>query len=128
MVYRPSGWPNIAPDGKSIACTYRPDLSQPARFAVIPISGGPPAKIFEAPTTADWHIQWSRDGRSLTYVDTPKGVSNIWSVPLQGGPAKQVTHFDSGLIFNFAWSRDGKRLALARGRSDSDVVLIKQFR
>jgi eukaryotic-like serine/threonine-protein kinase len=128
LTQKPSGWPSISPDGKSIACTYRPDLSQRTKFAVLPITGGAPTRVFDMPVTADSHIQWTRDGRALTYIDATKGVSNIWSLPLQGGPAKQVTHFDSGLIFNFAWSRDGKRLALARGRSDSDVVLIRQFR
>jgi len=128
LTKKPSGWPSIAPDGKSIACAYRPDLSQPMKLAVIPMTGGAPTRIFDIPLTAGLHAHWSPDGRALTYVDAPKGVSNIWSLPLAGGPVKQLTHFDSGLIFDFAWSRDGKRLALARGRSDSDVVLIRKFR
>jgi hypothetical protein len=36
-----------------------------------------------------------------------------------------VTNFRSGdTIYAFAWSRDGKRLALSRGSSFSDVVLL----
>ena len=71
---------------------------------------------------------WSSDGKSLTYIDTKDGVSNIWSQPVAGGPPKQLTHFNSGLIFYYAWSRDGKKLAIARGRKASDVVLIKDLR
>jgi hypothetical protein len=39
----------------------------------------------------------------------------------------QLTHFTSDQIFAFGWSRDGKQLAVARGRSLSDAVLITHF-
>jgi len=44
--------------------------------------------------------------------------------PLQ----KQMTNFKSDLIFAFDWSGDGKQLALARGATSSDVILISNFR
>ena len=100
---------------------------------MIPIEGGPPAKIFDVRLTAfsKWRsfgsldtIRWSPDGRSLTYINSQDGVSNIWSQPLDGGKPVQLTNFKTGRIFNFAWSRDGKWLALARGSVTSDVVLI----
>jgi hypothetical protein len=42
--------------------------------------------------------------------------------------AHQMTDFKSDLILDFAWSADGRRIALARGRPSSDVVLIRNFR
>ncbi len=61
-------------------------------------------------------------------MKTSGGVSNIWRRPLDGGEPKQVTSFTSDRITAFAVSRDGKRLALARGTTTSDVVLIKDLK
>jgi len=130
---------SISPDGKLIACGYFGDQrsSIGIRMAVIPIEGGPPAKIFDVRLSpfSKWRsfgsldtIRWSPDGHSLTYIDTLEGVSNIWSQPLDGGKPLQLTNFKTGRIFNFAWSRDGKWLALARGSVTSDVVLISDLR
>ena len=99
------------------------------KLVVVPFQGGQPAKSFEvmSGTPADVYrnVYWSRDGRALTYVDTRKGVSNIWSQSLDGGALRPLTDFKSGLIFDFAWSPDGKRVALACGTQTSDVVLMK---
>jgi Tol biopolymer transport system component len=73
-------------------------------------------------------LEWAPDGRSLLYVDTPRGVSNVWRLPLAGGPPRQVTRFDAGQIFAFALTRDGRRLAVARGGIVGDVVLIRDSR
>ena len=73
-------------------------------------------------------MRWTPDGRALRYIDTQGGVSNIWSQPLDGTKPVQLTNFKTGRIFNFDWSRDGKWLALARGTTTSDVVLISDLR
>jgi hypothetical protein len=55
-------------------------------------------------------------------------VVNLWSQPFDGGDPQQLTKFDTDSIFSYAYSPDGKLLATARGRSISDVVLIRNFR
>ncbi len=116
--------PAISPDGTMIAFGFRPDPTAPtARTAVMRIEGGEPIKVLDLSN----EVAWSPDGRALTYVDARDG-SNIWSQPLAGGPPKQLTHFTSERIFSYAWSRDGKRLAVARGDTTNDVVLITNFR
>jgi tricorn protease len=72
-------------------------------------------------------IRWTADGRSLTYVDSQGGVSNIWIQSLAGGQPKQLTDFKDQQIYGFAWSNDGKQLAISRGVMNNDVVLIKDF-
>ncbi|MGH9353004.1 MAG: TolB family protein, partial [Terriglobia bacterium] len=92
--------------------------------------GGEPVKAFSykaGPPGGNTVFHWSPDGQSIDYVDTRKGVSNIWAQPVAGGPPKQITHFASGATFNFAWSKKGD-LALSRGTQTSDVVLIRDFR
>jgi len=97
---------------------------------VVPFEGGSPWKTFEyaAVLAFDDAIRWTPDSKAIAYIDTRKGVSNVWAQPLAGGPAKQITDFNRGIIFDFAWSRDGEQLALARGTQPSDVVLIRNFR
>ena len=85
---------------------------------------------FEIPQTVAFNIDplWRLDRRSVLYVDTPTGVSNIWSFPLDGGQPKQVTNFQSEQIFAFAYSPDGKQIAVTRGSQTNDVVLLRDFR
>jgi Tol biopolymer transport system component len=73
-------------------------------------------------------VQWTPDGSGLAFVVTRGGVSNLWVQPVAGGAPSPLTDFKTDRIFNFAWSRDGRRLALARGWSSGDVVLIRNFR
>jgi Tol biopolymer transport system component len=81
---------------------------------------------FNAPMGAA-EVRWAPDGQALDYSLTRSGATNIWRQALAGGPPKQITNFKSDLIFSFAWSRDGKQLALARGSTSSDVILISNF-
>ena len=76
------------------------------------------------------NVAWTPDGRNLLYMDASAGVANIFLQPLSGGSPRPITTFTTdGLVgFGFALSRDGRQLALARGNSTSDVVLITQER
>jgi serine/threonine protein kinase len=70
-------------------------------------------------------IQYSTDGKAIEYVVRENGVDNIWRQPLDGSAGKWETAFKTEHIGRFQWSPDGKRLALVRGHTDSDVVLIR---
>jgi serine/threonine protein kinase len=125
--------PTVSPDGSQIACLY-PETQPNAlisKIAIIPFAGGDPIKVLDLPQSyrqTNAGLRWTPDGRSLNYIDTINGVSNIWSLPLDGGPPKQLTDFKTEQIFWFDLSRDGKQLALSRGTQTSDVILISNFR
>jgi WD40 repeat protein len=68
-------------------------------------------------------VAWTPDGR-LTYVENARGVGNVWQLPLDGTPPRQLTRFLTDRVIAFAWSPDGTKLAAARGKMTSDVVLI----
>ncbi len=122
-------YPAVSPDGKLIACQYRDEQSKRMVIAIIPITGGNPVKVFkEMPLPASGIMRWTTDGRSLTYILTKDGVSNIWLQPIDGGQSKQLTHFKEDQIFRIAWSRDGKYLAFDRGLTIKDIILISQSR
>ena len=122
----------FSPDGKFISCVYfDAEQSGQWRLAIIPSEGGRPTRLLDLSvqtvnTLAG--VWWTPDARALVYVETQRGVSNVWRLPLDGGKPAQLTNFDSGQIFNHALSHDGRRLALARGGISGDVVLISNLR
>ena len=112
--------PAISPDGKAVAFGIANQELKQWQIGLVPIEGGPMRTLnYPRPYT-----RWAPDGKSLTYVDTTNGVSNVWAQPISGGPAKQITNFTSDKINWFDWSRGG-RLAIERGNSSSDVVLLR---
>jgi eukaryotic-like serine/threonine-protein kinase len=54
-------------------------------------------------------------------------VDNLWLQPLDGSSGRQISQFNSEHILAFHWSPDGKSLAVLRGHTDSDVVLIRDL-
>jgi len=124
-----SNSPRFSPDGKQLVCHYREDPKAPYKMAIISSSGGPPIKTFALPKGyVSAGLRWSPDGRSILYAENKTGVTNIWAQPIEGTAPRQITNFTSGLIGSFDFSRDGKQIAVSRGTSTSDVVLISGFR
>ena len=127
--------PAVSPDGTLIAYGRSEGDGAATRwkFVVQSVTGGPPVKEIELPSTYKWRkLGWSPDGRGLTYVHNTSGnTQDLYMQPLVGGAPVQLTHFDSelGVIPAYAWSRDGKKLAITRARyNDSDVVMFSGFK
>ncbi len=119
--------PTISPDGKSVAHLRLDQTTYRMKLSVVPMEGGDKARMLEA-TIPDPHIiNWSPDGKMLTYIDTRDGISNVWGQPVDGSNPHPITNFKNDQIFRFAWSKDGKALALERGFYLNDVVLISDF-
>jgi Tol biopolymer transport system component len=90
------------------------------------MADGRQRRIAETPAEGPQFV-WSPDGKTLRYIQVDKGAGNIWEQPVSGGAPRRVSSFSSQQIFAFAWSRIGKKLAMARGQTRSDVVLISNF-
>lgn len=119
--------PAVSPDGKMVAHLHMDEKTQRMKLAVVPMEGDASIKMFDTSIPEPHIVNWSPDGRMVTYVDTHDGVSNIWGQPLNGATSKPLTNFKSDNIFRFAWSPDGKKLACERGFYINDVVLISNF-
>jgi len=61
---------------------------------------------------ADSSARWSPDGRSIYYLSSHGGSSQVWQVPAEGGEPRQVTHLPLD-VNAFQPFPDGRRLALA---------------
>ena len=125
--------PAISPDGQFVAAFST--IGNLRGLAVIPSDGGEPIRTFDflpSPTDSDnpfsQVIRWTRDGKSISYMDRQNEVSNIWSQQLTSNQRLQLTRFNSDQIFFFDWSTDGKQLVLCRGRIEQEAVLVKDFR
>ena len=112
--------PMPSPDGALIAGHYSDAASRAERMAIVPLAGGSVKLLPGVPPTATW----APDGRSLVYIDTRGGVSNLLRQPIAGGNAIPITTYTAEQIFAYAMSPDQKQLAVVRGRVASDVVLI----
>ena len=119
---------DVSPDGKYLVYPYTQFGRVPSegwRLAVIPVNGGPPVHQFAVPSEAGGvRVRWSSNGKSLLYVVTEDGVSNLWEQPLSGGKPKQITRFTSSQIFDFNWTLDRTRLLMSRGSENRDAVLL----
>ena len=70
-------------------------------------------------------LAFSPDGKAVVYHVREKGVDNLWAQSLDGSASKPLTHFTADKIFRFNFSPDGSQIAIERGESESDVVLLK---
>jgi eukaryotic-like serine/threonine-protein kinase len=124
---------DISADGK-LAVYVRPAGGGPLfwNITIMPFAGGPPLKTFDVTSESRPNSQWTPDGSAIIYNLTHggilSGVTNLWIQSLDGGLPRQLTNFTSESFFSFDWSQDGKRLVCGRGTTNSDVVLINNFR
>ncbi|MGB8864458.1 MAG: protein kinase [Candidatus Sulfotelmatobacter sp.] len=124
-----SGAFDVSPDGKLAAFpTLEHSGEHKEMLAVVETEGGKAAKLLEFERSRFGLLHFSRDGKGVIYPVRDNGVDNLWLQPLDGSKGKQITDFTSEHIFDFHWSFDGKQLALVRGHTDADVVLIRDAR
>ncbi len=118
----------ISPDGKQIATLALEGQGANTKpmIEILPSQGGLPVKSLPPSRFISGLFQYSADGQNLYYPITEKGVSNILMQPIAGGPPSLVTNFDDLFLYGYDYDWKNKKLVVARGRTNSDVVLITQ--
>ncbi|HKW61685.1 MAG TPA: protein kinase [Candidatus Acidoferrum sp.] len=121
------GGADYSPDGTRILAAFLDPKTGKIKGYVLPASGGAPLFVSDPPPTIDAAgiIGWTPDSRGMTALDDRSGAPNLWILHFDHSPAKQLTHLFKSEIHEFAWSPDGKRIALSRGPTEQNVVLIK---
>jgi Tol biopolymer transport system component len=123
------GFFDISPNGATaLFPTVSHTEGHKERVVEISVEGGQVSRSVTMQKSHADRIQYSPDGKALEYAVRENGVDNIWRQPLDGSPGKWETEFKSEQIGQFRWSPDGKRLAMVRGHTDSDVVLMRDTR
>ena len=124
---RAEGFFDISPDGATaVFVTINHAAGHQQRILLVATDTGQTRKMldFQRPIITNI-IRFSRDGKSVIYTVRDHGVDNLWEQPLDGSAGKQITSFTSEHIWDYHWSEDGRQLAVSRGHTDSDVVLIR---
>jgi serine/threonine protein kinase/Tol biopolymer transport system component len=115
----------IASDGNTAALGTYDFKAQKPNISLISLATGQITRTFEYDPRHRGALQFSPDGKGIIYPIRDKGVDNLWLQPLDGRSGHQITNYTSLKIYSYQWSPDGKRLALVRGDTASDLVLIQ---
>ena len=115
---------DYSPDGKWIA--YRDQTTK--QVGIVAQNGNAPPRLFARMPLGRPMPRWTPDSRALSYLVLRDGATNVWLQTLDGSPPRQVTDFKTEFIHYYDWSPDGQQLVCARGRNNSDVVLMNNFR
>jgi len=91
----PVSSPSISPDGNWIACEYFTP-NQSASLAIVPFTGGQPARVFPQTVEILAPIRWTPDGLAISFLNSMNGATNVWEQPVAGGALKRMTDFPSG--------------------------------
>jgi WD40 repeat protein len=116
---------DVSRDGKlAVLGSYDFKVRKPT-IVLSSLETGQAVKNFEFDPRHQGVLRFSPDGKGFVYPIRDKGVDNLYLQPLDGSLGRQLTNFTSQKIYSYQWSPDGKNLALVRGDSQSDLVLIK---
>jgi TolB protein len=114
--------PVISPDGKLLAYTKEMGEIQVRSF-----DDGSLVREIPAPADAS-DLQWSRDGKALTFVSYADRSEQFWSQPIGGGAPVRIGDPLPSDVQHVGWSRDGSRIVYLRRELKADVALIANFR
>jgi Tol biopolymer transport system component len=115
----------VSPDGKLVAFpTLEHSGEHKEKLALVETDTGQ-TTVKDLDRLRFGMVHFSQDGKAVIYPARENGVDNLWQQPLDESPGRALTSFKSEHIWDFHWSRDGTKLALVRGHTDSDVVLIR---
>ncbi|WP_224249292.1 alpha/beta hydrolase family protein [Hyalangium gracile] len=107
--------PRVSPDGQRIAFVLRTTDMEANRGRTdlwLVNADGSGARQLTSHPDADNQPVWAPDGRSLFFLSSRGGSSQVWRLPIDGGEPQQVTKLPLD-VNAFALSRDGARLAVA---------------
>ena len=107
------GEAQISPDGRTVVYTVGTvdmDTNRVAHnlWIVATAPGSQPRQLTES--GHDTRPQWSPDGKSIAFLSSREGASQIYSMPAKGGNAKKITSLSTGAD-NEKWSPDGRSIA-----------------
>jgi dipeptidyl aminopeptidase/acylaminoacyl peptidase len=114
-MHRISG-PQVSPDGKWVAYTVStPDLDSNRGVSNIWLAstaGGAPSQLTQS--GHDSSPVWSPDGKTLAFLSSRNGDSQVYLLSLDGGEAHALTKLSTGADL-VKWSPDGKTIAFTSG-------------
>ena len=104
--------PQISPDGKWVAyAVSTPDMEANRNVGniwLVSTAGGDATQLTQS--GHDSAPAWSPDGKTLAFISSRDGNSQVYLLSMEGGEAKKLTTLSTGADL-FRWSPDGKTIA-----------------
>jgi len=109
------GSPQVSPDGDWVAFTVS-ELDREANrrrtdIWLVRTDGSGLRRLTTDPAT-DFNPVWSPDGRSIWFLSTRSGSTQVWRKPMAGGAGEQMTDLPLGLG-NLIMAPDGRHVAFS---------------
>jgi dipeptidyl aminopeptidase/acylaminoacyl peptidase len=108
--------PQVSADGKWVAYTVStPDLDANrgvSNIWLVSTAGGTPVQLTQS--GHDSSPVWSPDGKTLAFLSSRSGNSQVYLLSLEGGEAHALTKLSTGADL-VKWSPDGKTIAFTSG-------------
>ena len=106
------GEAQVSPDGKWVAYTVAtPDFDanrNASNLWMVATAGGDPLQLTQS--GHDSSPVWSPDGKTIAFLSSRSGDSQVYLLSLDGGEAKPLTKLSTGADL-VKWSPDGKTIA-----------------
>ncbi|MFT3745746.1 MAG: winged helix-turn-helix domain-containing protein [Pyrinomonadaceae bacterium] len=117
---------SISPDEKQIASVHGGTTAKDCEIRVYDRNSFEVVKSVKLSPVCDVdRMIWDRDGLGFTFVATSEGTSELYRVPISGGEPKKISNFRHDRVYTIDWSSDGKKLAIVRGRTYLDPIVLK---
>ncbi len=95
----------ISPDGKRVVFGARGDVF------TIPVKSGISRNLTYSPGVHDRNVEWSNDGKYISYISDISGEDEIYIIKQDGKSApEQLTFNSDSYKYNPIWSPDSKKL------------------
>jgi dipeptidyl aminopeptidase/acylaminoacyl peptidase len=105
--------PQVSPDGERIVFVLRKtDLEADRGRTDLWLVGADGSGLRQLTTheASDFNPRWGVDGRTILFISTRSGSSQVWRLPIGGGEAVRVTDLPLG-VGNLVLAPDGSRIA-----------------
>ncbi len=106
--------PQVSADGAQVAYVLRSTDLEADRgrtdLWLANVSGDGEPRQLTTHEASDWSPRWAPGGRSLYFLSTRSGSSQVWRLPIDGGEASQITDLELD-VGNLVLAPDGRHLA-----------------
>jgi tricorn protease len=111
---------NVSPDGKRLTFGARGDVW------TVPAENGITRNLTQSPGVHDRNVDWSPDGKYISYISDRTGEDEIYIQDQAGNDsAIQITFNSSNYKYNPTWSPDSKKLLWSNRKQELLFVNIE---